>query len=125
MEIVFSRSALYFYPLLSKILIFSRPGRSQGPALRRRHAQTVRDRCSSYKIDYVVVIKKILNPEGHQNLISGSKVTAILLKGWIWPIGGASAGEGLRLQPAQQACLVFFKKLSFNLKIVCCEIFNV
>ena len=28
-----------------------------------------------------------------------------LLKGWIWPIGEASAGEGLRLQPAQQACL--------------------
>jgi hypothetical protein len=36
-----------------------------------------------------------LNPEGHQNPISGSKVMAILLKGWILPIGGASAGEGL------------------------------
>ena len=41
---------------------------------------------------------------GHQNPISGSKVTAILLKGCILPIGGASAGEGLRLQPAQLAC---------------------
>ena len=51
------------------------------------------------------MIKNFLNPEGHQNPISGSKVTAILLKGWILPIGGASAGEGLRLQPAQQACL--------------------
>ena len=70
----------------------------------RRHAQTVRDRCSSYKIDYVVVIKTFRNPEGHLNPISGSKVTAILLKGRILPIGGASAGEGLRLQPAQQAC---------------------
>ena len=50
------------------------------------------------------MIKSFLNPEGHQNPISGSKVTAILLKGWIWPIGEASAGEGLRLQPAQQAC---------------------
>ena len=30
---------------------------------------------------------------------------AILLKGWILPICGASAGEGLRLQHAQQACL--------------------
>ena len=29
---------------------------------------------------------------------------SILLKGWILLIGGASAGEGLRLQPAQQAC---------------------
>ena len=41
------------------------------------------------------MIKKFLNPKGHQNPFSGSKVTAILLKGWIWPIGGASAGEGL------------------------------
>ena len=65
-------------------------------ALRRRHAQTVRDRASSYKIDYVVVIKSYLNPKGHQNPISGSKVTAILLKGWILSIGGASAVEGLQ-----------------------------
>ena len=65
-------------------------------ALRRRHAQRVRDSSSSYKIDYVIVIKTFLNPEGHQNRISGSKVTAILLKGWILPIGGASAVEGLR-----------------------------
>ena len=41
------------------------------------------------------MIKNFLNPEGHQNPYSGSKVMAILLKGWIWPIGGASAGEGL------------------------------
>ena len=63
-------------------------------ALRRRHAQTVRDSSSSYKIDYVIVIKTYLNPEGHQNRISGSKVTAILLKGWVLPIGGTSALEG-------------------------------
>ena len=56
----------------------------------------VLDRSSSYKI----VIKNFLNPEGHQNPISGSKVTAILLKEWILHIGGSSAGEGLRLQPA-------------------------
>ena len=37
-------------------------------------------------IDYVIVIKNFLNPKGHQNPISGSKVTAVLLKGWIWPI---------------------------------------
>ena len=65
-------------------------------ALRRRHAQTVRNSSSSYKIDSVVVIKTFLNPEGHQNRITGSKVTAILLKGWSLPIGGASAVEGLR-----------------------------
>ena len=69
------------------------------------------------------MIKKCLNPEGHQNSNSGSKVTAILLKGWILPIGEDSAGEGLRLQPAQQACFnmcvihrpgvarLFYKKL--------------
>ena len=51
---------------------------------------------SSYKIDYVIVIKTFLNPEVHQNPISGSKVIAILVKGWILPIGGASAVEGLR-----------------------------
>ena len=37
----------------------------------------VRDSSSSYKI----VIKNFLNPEGHQNPSSGSKVTIILLKG--------------------------------------------
>ena len=42
------------------------------------------------------MIKTSLNPEGHQNPTNGSKVTAILLKGWISPVGGASAVEGLR-----------------------------
>jgi hypothetical protein len=75
-------------------------------ALRHRHAQTIRDSSSGYKIDYVKVIKNFLNPKGHQNPINGSKVTAILLKGWILAIGGASAGDGLHLQPAQQACFL-------------------
>ena len=39
------------------------------------------------------MIKNFLNPEGHQNPITGSKVKAILLKRWIWPIGGASLGR--------------------------------
>ena len=47
---------------------------------------------------------QLLNPERHQNHITGSKVTAILLNVWILPIGGASSVKGLRLQPAQQAC---------------------
>ena len=37
----------------------------------------------------------MLNLEGHPNRITGSKVTAIFLNGWILPIGGASAVEGL------------------------------
>ena len=65
-------------------------------ALRRRHAQIVRDSSSSYQIDYVIVIKTFFNPEGHQNCIGGSKVMAILLKWWILPIGEASVVGGLR-----------------------------
>ena len=65
-------------------------------ALRRRDAKTVKISSSSYKIDYVIMLKNFLNPKGHQNRISGSKVAAILLKGWILPICGASAVEGLR-----------------------------
>ena len=38
---------------------------------------------------------EILNLVGHLNRITGSRVTAILLNGWILPIGGASAIEGL------------------------------
>ena len=62
-------------------------------ALRRRHTQMVRHSSSSYKIDYGIGIKNFLNSEGHQNHISGSKVTTILLKGWIWPIGGVASGR--------------------------------
>ena len=65
-------------------------------AIRRHHAKTVRDSSSRYKIDYVIVVKTFLNPKGHQNCISGSKVMALLLKERILPIGGASAVEGLR-----------------------------
>ena len=41
-------------------------------ALCRRHAQTVRISTSSYKIDYIIMIKNFLNPEGYQNPFSGS-----------------------------------------------------
>ena len=68
-------------------------------ALQRRHAKTVKESSSSYKIDYVIVIQNFLNHGGHQHCIIGLKVMPILLKGCILPIG-----KGLRLQPAQQAC---------------------
>ena len=48
------------------------------------------DGAFSHKIDY-----EILNLEGHPNCITGSRVTAILLNGWILPIGGTSPVEGL------------------------------
>ena len=67
----------------------------------------VRDCTSSCKIDYVIVIKIFLNPKGHQNPISGSKVTVILLNGG-YCLLMEFIGKGLRLQPAQQACLNIF-----------------
>ena len=39
------------------------------------------------------MFKNFLNPEGHQNPISGSKVMVILLKEWILPIGGVASGR--------------------------------
>ena len=53
---------------------------------------------------YVTIFKEILNLEGHPNRIAGSKVTVILLNGWILPIGGASLGR-VCAQPAKP---VFF-----------------
>ena len=86
MTVVFSR------PGQSQVLLYKQPRdsfinlvRQPFPltALQLRHAQTVRDSTSSYKIDYVIVIKIFLNTKEQQNPISGSKVTAILLKGLI------------------------------------------
>ena len=56
----------------------------------------VEDGAFSHKIDNVAIIKEILNLEGHQNHMTGSRVTAIFLNGWILPIGGTSVLEGLR-----------------------------
>ena len=76
-------------------------------ALRRRHAHMVRESTSSYKLDYVIVIKNIQNPEGNQNPISGSKVTAVLLKGWICLLVELHRG---RSAPAACAAGLFFLK---------------
>ena len=38
-------------------------------------------------------MKSYLNPEEHQNCISGSKVTVLLLKGFSLPIGGVALGR--------------------------------
>ena len=55
----------------------------------------VQDGALSHKIDYVTIFKEILNIKGHLNCITDSRVTAILLNGWILPILGASVVEGL------------------------------
>ena len=88
-------------------------------ALRRHHAQTVRDSSSNYKIEYVKVIKKFLNPKEHQSPISGSKVTAILLRGWILSIGGAPAVEGLRSTGLPRLVLIVFSKIYRPTKVEC------
>ena len=62
-------------------------------SLWRRHALTFADGAFSHKIGYITIFKEIVNPEGHLNRITGSKVTAILLNGWVLPIGGASSGR--------------------------------
>ena len=43
-----------------------------------------------------------LNLRGYQKCMIGSKVTAIFLNEWIFPIG--EVASGLCLQPAVQAC---------------------
>ena len=75
-------------------------------ALPCRHAQMVRDSSFSYKIDYVQQVKIFLSPEGHQNLITGSTVIAVLLDGMDFTYWWICIGKGLRLQPAQQAFLL-------------------
>ena len=63
----------------------------------------VEDGAFGHKIDYITIFRDILNLKGHQNCITGPKVTAFLLNGWILPIGGASAVKGLRLHSASCA----------------------
>ena len=48
---------------------------------------------SSHKIDYVNKLLEILNLEGHQNHVTGSRVTAIFLNGWTLSIGEAALGR--------------------------------
>ena len=53
----------------------------------------VGDGASSHKIDKFSKLWNIINLEGHQNRITGSRVTAILLNGWTLPIGEAVSGR--------------------------------
>ena len=45
----------------------------------------VEDGAFIHKIDHVAIFKEILNLKEHPNRITGSKVTAILLNGFILP----------------------------------------
>ena len=63
--------------------------------LRRRHALRVEDCAFSHKIYLLELLRRFLISK-HLNPITGSKVTPILLNGWILPIGEASAVKGLQ-----------------------------
>ena len=52
---------------------------------------------------FLNIFSEILNLEGHQNHCIGSKVKAILLKGWIYAYWWSCIGKGLHLHPGQQA----------------------
>ena len=61
------------------------------------------DDAFSHKIDYVTIFfKEILNPYR----ITGLKVMAILLTGWILPVGGVALGR-VCAQPAKQIYFFF------------------
>ena len=63
---------------------------------------------SSHKIDYITIFKEDLNLKGHQNCITGSGNTAILLNGLIFPNG--QSGETSRWRVCYQRglpCLVY------------------
>ena len=62
-------------------------------SLRRRHAQTVINCASSRKTTYIDMFSEILNLDRHPNRCIGSKVTAILLNGWILLNGGVASGR--------------------------------
>ena len=60
------------------------------------------DGAFSHNLKYVTFFKDILNPEGHPNQITGSKVVAILLNGWVLPVGGVTSRR-VCAGPAKQA----------------------
>ena len=98
-------------------LIFSRPGRGQGLLYKQPHDSIIKwvslflpqlygvATAKQLEIDYVKLIKTFLNLKVHHNRITGSKSLAFF-SGW-----GVLCllVEGLRLQPAQQACSINIK----------------
>ena len=76
----------------------------------------VEDGAFSHKIDYVTIFKEILNLEGHPNCIAGSKVTGILLNGWILPPknGWSFSGEGSASAACAPGLFVYTTKTIIN-----------
>ena len=63
------------------------PPRQISINLKPSTAQTVKYGAFSCKIEYLEQVADILNVKGHPNHIIGSKVTTLLLNGWILPSG--------------------------------------
>ena len=55
-----------------------------------------------------MVIKNFLNIKDHQNRITGSKVTAILVRGKMLPIGGVASGRVCARNLHSRLVLVLF-----------------
>ena len=77
----------------------------------------VADGAFSHKIDYVTIFQEIQNPEGNPNRITGSKVMAIFAEWVDFTYWWSFIRKGLRLQPAQQACLSPFLDMFVCLRI--------
>ena len=74
----------------------------------------VKNGASSHKTNYIDILSEILNLEGHLNRCIGSKVTAILLNGWILPTGGVASG---RVCPAACAAGLYYDRFPLPLNI--------
>ena len=61
-------------------------------SLQCRHARIGKNGAFSHKTNYIDIFAEILNLEAHLNRCIGSKVTVILLNGWILPTGGVVSG---------------------------------
>ena len=53
----------------------------------------VKHGASSPKTNYINIVSELLNIERHHKYSIGSKVTTILLNGWILPTGGVASGR--------------------------------
>ena len=66
-------------------------------SLRRRHVLLVEDGAFSHKIDYGTIYLETQHLKGHQNCITGSRVTAILLNELIYPMGQSGGASRWRV----------------------------
>ena len=62
--------------------------------------------------------KEILNLEGNQNCCIGSKVTAILLNGWIFHTGGASLGRVCACSLRSRLVFIYEKDLEQHIQVL-------